>query len=267
MSLLCYDPDGPYVSEMRDSLHALDVAADIYRLGQPLDPNKDVISLLDLQEPVLHDISEETFETVRGYLCSHKALFVWALPASQIGDIRDPRAAMTLGFTRTARNELSIPLLTVEVDEATTSASTAAGAIAKIARRARSECITKHEYLNPDYEYVVVNGKVLIPRVHWQTMSAAFQSTQLTDEDKTEASTICWRLDIETPGLLHTMMWTKDKSGSPKEGEVLIETRAVGLNFRVSIFVSLCRSSYHVDIASDSFFLSTYRMFSLPWGC
>ncbi|KAL2751982.1 hypothetical protein ACRALDRAFT_1045166, partial [Sodiomyces alcalophilus JCM 7366] len=244
VSLLCHDPDGPYVSEMRDSLHSHAVAVDMYRLGQALHPTDVVISLLDLQEPVLHDMSEETFETVRGYLCSHKAAFVWALPASQVGHVREPRAALALGLARTARNELSLPLLTVEVDEATTSASAAAAAIAKIARRAGSERVGEHESMDPDYEYAVVKGEVLIPRLHWQTMSEAFQSTQPADEDETENSTSCWRLSMKMPGLLHTMTWSKGKSSSPREGEILVETRAVGLNFRdVLIALGLIENS------------------------
>ncbi|RYP42065.1 hypothetical protein DL767_000577 [Monosporascus sp. MG133] len=233
VSLLCHAPDGPYVSEVRHCLEALDVAVDVCRFGQALPPQNDIISLLDLQEPVLHGMSEETFKTVKRYLSSHKASILWMMPASQVGDVKDPRAAIVLGLARTARNELSLPFLTVEVDETTTSAAAAASAIAKILHRARSEHLNDHESMDPDYEYAIVKGEILIPRLHWQTMSEAFQSTQPGDKNETDDLTTHWRITMKMPGLLHTMTWSKGVTSSfPVEGEILVETRAVGLNFR-----------------------------------
>lgn len=41
---------------------------------------------------------------------------------------------------------------------------------------------------------------------------------------------------MKMPDLLHTMTWSKGGSGrSPAEGDIVVETRAVGLNFRVCI--------------------------------
>jgi hypothetical protein len=235
VSLLCHHPDGPYVSEVRHCLEALDVAVDVCHFGQALSPQHEIISLLDLQEPVLHGMSEETFKIAKGYLTSHKASILWMMPASQVGDVNDPRAAIVLGLARTARNELALPFYTIETDE-TTSAVAVASAVARILNRVKSENLRVHESMNPDYEYAIIKGEILIPRLHWQTMSAALQqSTPASDWNKTDDLTADWCITMKTPGLLHTMTWSKGVKRLPVEGELLVETRALGLNFRVRI--------------------------------
>jgi hypothetical protein len=117
VTLFCHAPDAPYVTEMRLSLEMLNIGTDVCEFGQSL-PAQDVISLLDLQEPTIHGMSEHTFSTLIANLKSLKANMLWITPASQV-NCEDPRAAMILGLARTARNEMSIRLFTVEVDSAT----------------------------------------------------------------------------------------------------------------------------------------------------
>jgi hypothetical protein len=93
-------------------------------------PDQDDISLLDLQEPLIHGKSEETFATLIGYFKSLKANMLWAILASQV-NCEDPRASMILGLARAARIEMSIGLFTVEIDSVTT-ASTATEKVAQI---------------------------------------------------------------------------------------------------------------------------------------
>lgn len=93
-----------------------------------------------------------------------------------------------------------------------------------------------------DYEYAVKNGEILIPRLHWQTVSQAFSEVR----GPRPADTYDMKLKhitVKTPGLLHTMNWTDGKVNDLREGEVLVETKAVGLNFRVGPFPSLLPSS------------------------
>jgi hypothetical protein len=67
---------------------------------------------------------------------------------------------------------MSISLFTVEIDSVTT-ASTATEKVAQILLRINTPEIDL-EHTNPDYEFSTSNGEVLVPRVHWQTMSDAF---------------------------------------------------------------------------------------------
>lgn len=282
VTLLCHTPDGPYVSDVRHSLEASNVAVNICCLGQELPPQVDVVSVLDLHDPVLHGISDKAFEIVKGYLTSHKAAILWITPALQVGDVRDPRSAMSLGLARTARNELSLRFFTVEVDEATTSAATAASAVARILHRAREENPRTQESMDPDYEYAIVKEEILVPRIHWQTSSEALvESDQPRDKNKTDAVTAApWGITMRMPGLLHTMAWNQALSSRlPGEGEVLVESRAVGLNFRVRMYygfftISSAPRSQHVEpVWSDSVYLQPnqdsdtkcVRMYSFHW--
>ncbi|KAI2627176.1 putative polyketide synthase [Xylaria nigripes] len=227
VSLLCHSTNAPYTAEMTNSLQARGIHVDICVLGEALSPEQDVVSVLDMNEPVLHGMTEETFKTVIGYLTSQKQTMLWMTHASQIL-CEDPRAAMVLGLARTARNELALPLFTIEVETAT-STSLATEAITDILLRAKSTHVNP-ESVDPDYEFSIVNGEILIPRLHWQTLSKAFSQTN--NIRKADDGSIRKRLTMKTPGLLHTMQWSDADTPDLGDEDVLVETRAVGLNFR-----------------------------------
>jgi hypothetical protein len=194
-----------------------------------LPTHQDVVSLLDIQEPIVHCLSEDTFETLRGYFVRHRGHMLWVMPASQV-NCEDPRAAMSLGLARTARNELPIKLITIEIDSATLSSVTAE-TITKILLRVTSLC-DESTSVDPDYEYAIVKGATLIPRMHWQTISEV--ATRHRPQEDAELSTSkC--IQIGTPGLLRSMTWREDRIHDLAEGDVLIKTKAIGLNFRVSV--------------------------------
>ncbi|KAI1738583.1 putative polyketide synthase [Xylaria scruposa] len=226
VTLLCYEPDGPCSTELRQCLETKGVIVDICLFGETLPVNQEVISLLDLQKPTVCNLDSQGYDILMGYLESHKEVMIWAMPASQI-DCQDPRAAMTLGLARTARNELSVNLITVEIDRATSTAVTAEK-ITRIMFRVRAR-ESNSTSLNPDYEYAVADDEILIPRFHWQTMPDAvthYRKQAGFDDQGLR------RIQIDTPGLLRTMSWGEGKIPVPAEGEVLVNTKAVGLNFR-----------------------------------
>lgn len=124
-----------YVAGMGQCLESLGMKVSICHFGQSLPPSQAVISLLDMQgQSTVHRISEDDWGTLRGYLLAHRATMLWLMPASQLG-CEDPRSAMMLGLARTARNELALQILTVEVDAATPE-TTATQAAARILLRA-----------------------------------------------------------------------------------------------------------------------------------
>ncbi|ORY60122.1 putative polyketide synthase [Pseudomassariella vexata] len=224
MALLCHSLDAPYVTEMRERLEGLDVNVCICIFGQPL-PDCDTIALLDLKEPVLHNMSGDSFDIIKEYLKSHKQRLFWVGQSSQI-KCEDPRAAMVLGLARTARNEYSRDFFTIEVDNAT-SPSTVTEAVANIVRR-HSIRPSSLNALDTDYEYAIVGGEILIPRFHWQTAACAIAEASEGKDHKGMLK----RLTMTSPGLLHTMEWTDAAIQSPGNGEILVEVKAVGLNFR-----------------------------------
>lgn len=101
----------------------------------------------------------------------------------------------------------------------------------------------KLESMLRDFEYAVKSGEILIPRLHWQTVPQAFSEVQGEEQRDTNDMKLK-HITVKTPGLLHTMNWTDGKIDDLREGEVLVETKAVGLNFRVGPFPHLRSSRF-----------------------
>jgi hypothetical protein len=222
---MCYRPDGPYVQEMKKSLDLVGIESYVCLFGQPYPSGQDLISVVDFEKPIVHEFSEESFNTFVGYLEALDARMIWATSSAQVG-CQDPRAAMILGLARTARSELSAKLFTVEIDSRTP-VSTATEALVSILIRVQTiepDALS----MDPDWEYAIVDSQVLVPRLHWQTMSEAFA------EDKVDKH--LWKqLALKTPGLLNTMLWNDLDPQSPGWGQVVVQTKAIGLNFRVCL--------------------------------
>ncbi|PHH93162.1 hypothetical protein CDD83_18 [Cordyceps sp. RAO-2017] len=226
VGLLCYGPRGPYVEEVRESLASLGIAVDTCILGQPL-PGQDVISLLELEKPLVDDLCEESFRSLIGHMRELDGRLIWATRPSQVG-CQDPRYSLILGLARSARKEFSVKLYTVEIDDS--SSASAAGALARILLHVRRpERVS--DSMQPDWEYGVVNDEVLIPRFHGQTISDALSQPE---EDRPGRPPTMQRLTLDTPGLLQNMRWSEVEREIPGHGQALLRMEAVGLNFRVS---------------------------------
>jgi hypothetical protein len=171
-------------------------------------------------------LTEESFGVLLGHLRTFNANVIWVTRSSQVA-AEDPRAAMVLGLARSLRNEMHLKFYTVEVDSITPT-TTVAGIVSDLLLKVKAPQ-TGTETMDPDWEYAIDNGQTLVPRMHWHTMRDSFMRSGADNVSALKC------LDIKTPGLLHTMEWT-EKSGSPlKDDEVLVQTRAVGLNFRVCV--------------------------------
>lgn len=226
VSVLAHDANGPYVQDVKSALELQGLGVDVFTFGQEL-PAQDVISLLDLQADTVHEFTEESFKTMISHLQTLNAKMVWVLGSAQV-KCRDPKAAMSIGLARTARNELSAKLFTLEVEPAA-AIQDVTKAISDILVRIQHPELDPED-MDPDWEFALVDGKVLVPRLHWQTMSEAFDSTAVAANASSSKF-----LTVKTPGLLHTIGWSEETKKPLTEGEVRVKTKAVGLNFRVII--------------------------------
>ncbi|KAL9086197.1 MAG: hypothetical protein Q9165_007262 [Trypethelium subeluteriae] len=224
VTLLCNNTNSLRTVDMQRALQALDISVNTRQLGEEL-PNNDVISLLDLDQPLIHDMTGETFDSLIRTLKTLKTNMLWLTPSSQI-NCEDPRAAMTLGFSRTVRTDLAIKLFTVEIDSKTSSLD-ASQNVVKLLLRINTPHVNP-QHTNPDYEFAISNGEILVPRLHWHTMSDAFTRNVAIQNEGASRK----HLDIKTQGLLHTMSWNEDKMQSLGEGKVRVQPKAAGLNFR-----------------------------------
>jgi hypothetical protein len=222
--ILCYDPRGPFVEELKNSLESQGICASIATFGQDL-PSHYVISVLDMQQPTAYELTQQSFTTLVGHLQSLNSEMIWLLRSSQV-KCQDPNAAMSIGLIRTARNEYSANIYTMEV-EAAASMPTVTKAVSDLLFHAQASALGA-DSVDLDWEYALVDSKVLVPRLHWQTVSNAFENLDVAAHMSSSKY-----LTVKTPGLLHTMGWAEATKEPLGEGQVRVKTKAVGLNFRV----------------------------------
>ncbi|CRG87956.1 Lovastatin nonaketide synthase [Talaromyces islandicus] len=223
VSILCYDPNGPFVEELKSKLESQEIHVTVTIFGQDL-PSHDVISVLDMQQLTTHELTEVSFKNLVDHLQRLKSKMIWLLGSSQV-NCKDPNAAMSIGLVRTARNEYSTGIYTMEVDTAA-SAPTVTQSVLDLLSHIQSPALGIDD-MGQDWEYALVNDKMLVPRLHWQTMSNAFENLGVASHEPSSKY-----LTVKTPGLLHTMTWSEEAKKPLREGEVRVQTKAVGLNFR-----------------------------------
>ncbi|RYP07500.1 hypothetical protein DL765_009144 [Monosporascus sp. GIB2] len=204
---------------LHDALLARGYDVSFASMDDPPKLDADVISLLDLEEPFFHNITAERLSKFQAYLRKlppTSGLF-WITGHAQVG-CTDPRYAATIGVARSVRSELSIDFATLEIDHLDNlSTQRVLGVFQKYRRR------FEDSELDPDWEFSIRNGTVLIPRYHWSDVNP-----QLGDvmEDGP-----C-KLEISRPGRLETLKWVEQEMRSLDKHDVEIEPHAVGLNFK-----------------------------------
>lgn len=147
----------------------------ICRLSDGLpDPGLDVVSLLDLQEPFFESMDETRFQALKDLihrLEDGRAIF-WITHSSHLG-CRDPRYGQVFGLARTARSELLADFTTCEVDgfDDAATAKRIVDILGKFQARGGG---TREgdagdddaDTLNPDFEWVIRDGRVHVGRFY-----------------------------------------------------------------------------------------------------
>ena len=145
------------------------------------------------------------------------------MPPTQV-NCEDPRSAQTIGVFRVAHAELAIPLNTLELDPAEADFTQL---ILKLFQKVRTREDT--EKIAPDREYIVDDGVIKIGRYQPFSLEQEVSEKSLTDSGHVKM------LEITKPGLLDTLHWLEGSLPTVLQAnQVEVETRAVGLNFRVS---------------------------------
>ena len=192
-------------------------------LGDSFPVHQDIISLLELENPMFDKISPEEFEMFKQFLENLGSVGVlWVTKPIQT-DCEDPRHGVSLGLARNIRTELSIPLATLELDSLNAHAYNAVIQVFdKFLERDTSGLI------DPDWEYCLFDEVVNVGRYHW--FSVAKELSLVSSEKRP------MKLQVGVPGLLRSLGWVKYELDTLGPDEVVIEPRYVGLNFRVSLY-------------------------------
>lgn len=154
---------------------------------------------------------------------------LWLMRAVQM-NCKDPRWAQSLGLTRTIRNELAVDVGSLELDSLKCKSS---AAIIKVLQK--FQCRVKSDDDDPDYEWVLDNGKIHVGRFHWFAVGDELCRTR-------PDSNLPKRLEISKRGILETPGWVQQPTHVLVDDQVEIEVRAVGMNFKVNFRHTLLSS-------------------------
>lgn len=202
---------------------------DYYSLYESLPSNQDVISVVDLFAPFLHDTSASSFAAFQKLTSeSESRRILWLTKSSQI-DCCEPQSSLVLGMARTLRAETSIDFTTLELDKIDVESwKSVASIFGKIQNKVES---TNVSLIDPDYEYVLREGVVCVGRYHAVKVPHHLPASSDPVAPK--------KLKIGKLGLLQTLAW-EEQPPLPELGadELEVDPQCVGLNFRVSPRIS-----------------------------
>lgn len=193
--------------------------------NEPLPPNQDVVSTLDLSRPFFHDLTEENLVHFQRFVKEAKegqCNTLWITGASQVG-CRDPRYAPTIGVARTIRTETDLEFATLELEDFKNGLPIVSKVLGEFQRH------SKDEFTNSEGEWAVIGDRVLIARYHF---------IKVSDELKTSgenSSNMVKKVEQHRAGLANSLFWKEVEQPELGTGEVRVQTKAVGLNFKVSV--------------------------------
>lgn len=190
----------------------------------PLPKGRDVIAVVDLYKPFFENISKSSFVALQEFLSEVAALEVgllWLTRSSQFNS-QDPRWGQVIGAMRTIRGEMNAEMATCELDQVNAENLSAAVKVFKKFNHRRSE-----ELLLPEFEYAIIEGVIQIPRLFPVSVNE-----ELRESDTDNRPEVGHDLRIGKFGRLNTLAWTAIPVRELVDDEILVETRAFGMNFK-----------------------------------
>ncbi|OLN97381.1 Lovastatin diketide synthase LovF 1 [Colletotrichum chlorophyti] len=216
ISILCQDPSHSKVADVARSLKSRGSNVQFFAPGQELPWGQPVLSLLDIEEPFFHSMTPAQWDSIKLSLISAQdAKTLWATGASQVG-CKDPNYSMTLGVARSIRRELSMDLITLELEsfdsEGWNAIATVLGTFGDRFKGGEFE---------PDFEYVFHHGSLQISRFH---------SVKVSDELREKSQNAPIRLKVTRLGASPNFRWEETTHG-PLDGDCIeVQVKAAGLN-------------------------------------
>ncbi|KAK1723031.1 beta-ketoacyl synthase domain-containing protein [Colletotrichum acutatum] len=215
-SIICQDPSHHLVVAATRDLESHGICLQFFSLGQELPYGQAVVCLLDLEGPFLHDMDRIQWENLKKSLSSAQdERFLWITAASQI-HCKDPRYSLTLGVTRSIRRELSIDLVTLELESYDTSGWSAMTTVFESLGNRSSTGGTK-----ADSEYAFSGGSIQICRFH---------SVKVSDDLRERCEGAPKVLRMKKPGILQSLTWEESEATMLSDDHVEVSVKAVSLN-------------------------------------
>ena len=204
--------------------------------------NDVVVSLLDLEKSVFHDMSPERLQILQSFFRQCKSTqVIWATRSSQV-ECQDPYHAMTIGAIRTLRGELGLPITSIELKNTTPEALQSLLQVLEVQQQHAVAGDGTSFALDADYEYSYSKGMVMIPRI--MPFSIA---DQLLDADSSPEHDVPLEQKIKlqaiSGGGIDSLSWVATPADEPcGDLDVEVDVKCVGLNFKdMLIAMSLVR--------------------------
>ena len=229
VSLLSESPEGKIASLFRSALERVGLIVELVSLTDV--PQYDVISILDLDQDrsFIDNLRPEQFAQFQAFVdkLSGRGL-LWLTKSCQMTCL-EPQYARIIGLARTLRNEQALDFATLELDDVC--CETTMDAICDVfGAFQRRDVDSKRSF---DFEHALSDGVVYVPRFHWTHVGRS-----LTAEPSTEMP--AKRLEMEKQCSLKSLLWVEQPTASPPTGnEVLVQVRAVGVNFKVTNILAM----------------------------
>ncbi|KAI1125429.1 hypothetical protein F5Y10DRAFT_284293 [Nemania abortiva] len=231
--ILARRAQGPVANAISTHLSKHGLTAHFISIDDDSLPQSDIISILDLEESdsFIANVSPVTHAHLQGWIARLQASskgVLWVTKACQIRPT-EPQYAQILGLARTMRNECAIDFTTLELDDQ--GSGEAMDAICSVYREFQARPKVKDTAeVGPEYEYAFANGTIFIPRFCWISVTEELNLSSFPADNSFLAPK---SLEVGKRGSLQGLQWKLQPPHSGPVGyEVLIDVRAVGMNFK-----------------------------------
>ncbi|GJP94927.1 polyketide synthase [Aspergillus niger] len=208
------------VDRLQKSLIDNGYQVDLRTLQEGAPADQDIVSVLELESPLFESVSHEVLLAFQDLIASRgDSKILWVTRPAQKDVSSTPGFGLTLGLARTLRSEQFLSFMTLEVDRVDDQVYPA---IVRVLGKIQSHDSTAS--VDADSEFILRNGVVHVGR--YQPASVA------QDLELMASKPGAVRLAIGRPGLLQSLQWIPFPTTEPRHGEVVVEPRCAGLNFR-----------------------------------
>ena len=166
VTLVAPEDDQSLVDEVVTSFQQSGISCEKRKFEDDIPQGQDMIWIADFSEPYLLNFTEARFRHFAQFISHFKGSMIWVTPFAQIS-CNNPNSAMTIGMTRTLRAELKKDITVVEIATDPVTFSSSSKSLVKIHQKLN--CRPKSRVVDPDYEYVIVDGDIKVSRMHWTT--------------------------------------------------------------------------------------------------
>ncbi|EFE33181.1 uncharacterized protein ARB_07933 [Trichophyton benhamiae CBS 112371] len=220
VTLLTGDTPCPWTKKIASSLEKIGYRVHWGRLDQSPPTSQCIVSVLDLESPYLHNLSEEKYIALHSYLTKiGKSRMIWVTRMNQL-ECSDPNFSIIFGLARTLRNEMGLDISTFETDMFN---SAAINGLSKVLDKI--EWSRASSALDPDYEFAFHNGSIYNGRCHWMSAQSQMPIESLGETPR--------KLAIKSIGSVDSLYWQPFADATELTGdEIEVDMHYIGLNFR-----------------------------------